>query len=250
MNRLAALITLALAIMLLFLLSCAPAATGRKYTVAIDASYPPFDMVNTKTGQPEGYSVDLMNAVAARAGLEIEWVNVGFQQLLDGVAACRYDMACSSISITEERRKAMLFSDPVITSGQVITVRADNTGIKSKIDLKGKVVCVQTASTSVAEAQKLLPAELKTYNEIDRVFGSLMEGKCDAVVCDLEVSQYFVDRNPGKMKLAGTAFTDEKDGIAVCKKNESLLPGINAALKTMKEDGTIDKIRNKWLGVK
>ena len=250
MKRTISLVSITLAVVVLLLAACAPAVPARKYSVAIDASYPPFDVLNTKTGQPEGYSVDLMNAVAAKTGLQIEWVNVSFQKLLDGVASCQYDLACSSISITEERKKVMLFSDPIISSGQVVVVRSDNNNIRSKDDLKGKIVGTQAASTSAIEAQKLSPAELKTYNEINIVFVNLMDSKCDAVVCDREVSQYYVNQNQGKMKIVGTTFTDERDGIAVCKKNDFLLPKINAALKSLKEDGTVDKIKNKWLSGK
>lgn len=250
MRRNFVVLSVALVVVVLLLAACAPAAPARKYTVAIDASYPPFDVLNVKTGQPEGYSVDLMNAVAAKAGLQIEWVNVGFQKLLDGVASCQYDMACSSISITEQRKKVMLFSDPIISSGQVVVVRADNNDIRSKDDLKGKVVGVQAASSSVAEAQKLSPAELKSYNEISIVFLNLMDGKCDAVVSDEAVSRYYVNQSQGKMKMVGSVFTDEHDGIAICMKNEALLPRINAALKALKEDGTVEKIKTKWLGGK
>jgi polar amino acid transport system substrate-binding protein len=130
----------ALIMVMLVVVACAPAAQGKKLTVAIDASYPPFELLNEKTGQPEGFSVDLMNAVAANAGLDFEWVNVSFDKLLAGVASCQYDMACSSISITEERKKDMLFSDPINSGGQVVIVRKDNTDIKGKESLAGKTV--------------------------------------------------------------------------------------------------------------
>ncbi len=82
------------------------------------------------------------------------------------------------------------------------------------------------------------------------VFQSLMDGQCDAVISDNEVSAYFVSEYPDKLKIVGSIFTDEKDGIAVCKKNEYLIPRINAALKSLKEDGTIDMLRSKWISRK
>jgi polar amino acid transport system substrate-binding protein len=250
MKKSIAIIFTALIMIMLVCAACTPAAPAKKLMVAIDASYPPFEQLNEKTGKPEGYSVDLMNAVAAKAGLDIEWVNTSFQKLLAGVASCQYDLACSSISITEDRKKVMLFSDPVSNSGQVVVVRSDNSDIKSKDDLKGKIVGAQTASSSIIAVQKIAGAELKTYNEISIVFLNLMDGKCDAVVADVEVAEYYIARNSGKMKMAGTVFTDERDGIAICKKNEYLIPKINAALKVLKEDGTVDKLKNKWVGGK
>ncbi len=126
------LIVTALIMVILIVVACTPGAQGKKLTVATDASYPPFEMMNEETGQPEGFDVDLMDAVAAKAGLDFEWVNVEYDKLLEGVASCRYDMACSSISITEERAKNMLFSDPISSGGQVVIVRKDNTDVTGK----------------------------------------------------------------------------------------------------------------------
>lgn len=236
----------ALIMVILVVVACAPAAQGKKLTVAIDASYPPFELLNEKTGQPEGFSVDLMNAVAANTGLNFEWVNVSFDKVLAGVASCQYDMACSSISITEERKKDMLFSDPINSGGQVVIVRKDNTDIKGKESLAGKTVAAQTAATSAIEANKMPDVKLKTYATIVLVFQNLMDGQCDAAIADNEVSAFFTAKYPDKLKIVGPMFTDEKDGIAVCKRNEYLLPKINAALKALKEDGTIDKLKGKW----
>lgn len=235
-----------LIMVILVVVACAPAAQGKKLTVAIDAPYPPFELLNEKTGQPEGFSVDLMNAVAAKAGLDFEWVNVSFDKLLAGVASCQYDMACSSISITEERKKDMLFSDPINTGGQVVVVRKDNADIKGKDSLAGKTVAAQTAATGAIEAGKLPDVRLKTYTTIVLVFQNLMDSQCDAAIADNEVSAFFTAKYPDKLKIVGPVFTDEKDGIAVCKKNGYLLPKINAVLKALKEDGTIDKLKSKW----
>jgi len=84
--------------------------------------------------------VDLMNAVAARAGIDYQWVNVSYDKVLAGVASCQYDIGCSSIFIMEGRKKVMLFSDPINSGGQVITVRQDNADIKGKAYLAGKTV--------------------------------------------------------------------------------------------------------------
>ncbi|MBN1375855.1 MAG: basic amino acid ABC transporter substrate-binding protein [Dehalococcoidia bacterium] len=229
--------------------ACLPAGldSGKKLTVAVDATYPPFEYVNEKTGQLEGFGIELMKAVAEKAGLDIDFVNVEFEKLLTGVASCQYDMACSSISITEERKKSMLFSDPVNSGGQVVIVRIDNTDIKSKDDLGGRVVAAQAGTTAAMAAEQIDGVKLKTSTAIDLVFGDLLEGGVDAVVADNQVSAYYIEKNPGKLKQAGDIFTDEQDGIAVCKKNEYLVAKINAALKALKDDGTLDKLKAKWI---
>jgi polar amino acid transport system substrate-binding protein len=251
MMKKAAVLIVSIILLAAFVISgCAPAGQGKKLTVAIDATYPPFEQVNEKTGQVEGYSVDMMNAIAAKAGLDIEYVNISYAKLLEGVASCQYDIGCSSITITEERKKVMLFSDSVNSGGQIIVVRKDNTDVKGKDDLAGKVVAAQGATTSAAEAGKIPNVKLKTYTAMTDVFQALLNSECDAIVTDTDVSAYFVAKNPDKAKIVGPQLTNEVDGIAVCNKNEYLLPKINAALKELKNDGTLDKLRAKWLSLK
>lgn len=232
------------------ILACTSVEQGKKLTVAIDATYPPFEQINEKTGQLEGLDVDMMNAIAAKAGLDIEYINMSYDKVLEGVASCQYDIGCSSITITEERRKVMLFSDPINSGGQVIMVRKDNTDIQGRDDIEGKVVAAQTASTSAIEAGKIPNVKLKTYTSIAEIFQSLISGQCDAAVVDNEVSSFFAAKNPDKVKITGPQLTNEVDGIAVCKKNEYLLPKINTALKQLKDDGTLDKLKVRWITVK
>lgn len=242
----AALVTVIL-LAAVILSACAPAAQGKKLIAAIDATYPPFEQLNEKTGEIEGFDVDLMNAVAAKAGLDIEYVNVSFDKLLEGVAGCKYDLACSSISITEDRKKVLLFSDYINSGGQVVIARAGDTDIRGKDDLNGRIVGVLTASTGAIEAIKIPGVTLQTSISLDRLFQDLLDKKVDAAIADNMVSAYFISKNPGKLKQAGGIFTDEKDGIAICKKNEYLVPKINAALKELKDDGTLDSLKSKWI---
>lgn len=249
MRKLFVLFFVAMAICIIMVPACAGVSSPRQLTVAIDASYPPFELLNEKTGQPEGFSVDLMNAVAEKAGLDIRWVVVDFEKLLAGVGSCQYDMACSSVSITEERKNNMLFSDPIDSGGQVVVVSQANTEIKGNEDLKGKTVAAQAAATGAIEAGKIADVKLKTYAKIQLVFQALMDGQCDAVIADQYTAAFFANKYADKLKVVGPVFTDEKDGIAICKKNADLLPRVNAALKALKEDGTIGKLRSKWTSV-
>ena len=246
MKKVAVFIIFAIFLATFAILACMPIGQDKKLTVAIDATYPPFEQINEKTGQLEGLDVDMMNAIAAKAGLDIEYINLSYDKVLEGVASCQYDIGCSSISITEERKKDMLFSDPINSGGQVVIVRNDNIDIKDKDSLAGKIVAAQTAATSAIEASKIPAVKLKTYATIDLVFQNLLDGQCDAAIADNEVSAFFAGKYPDKLRIVGPIFTDEKDGIAVCKKNEYLLPKINTALKALKEDGTIDKLKSKW----
>jgi len=137
MKRLFWFVLIGLVVGSLVLAGCAPEPT--KVRIATDATWPPFESVNEQTKEIEGFDIDLMTAIAERADLEIEFVNVAWDPLLAGMAQCQYDAAISAMTITEERKEKFLFSDPYFEAGQIVTVRIDNTDINSKDDLGGKV---------------------------------------------------------------------------------------------------------------
>jgi len=224
---------------------CAPKAT--KVIVATDATWPPFESVNEQTKEIEGFDIDLMTAIAEKAGLEIEFMNVAWDPLLAGIAQCQYDAAISAMTITEERKKQFLFSDPYFFAGQIITVHISNTEIASKHDLSGKVAGAQIGTTGSFEIEKIGGATLKTYDDIGLAYQDLINGQIDAVVADNPLALGYVGENPDKLKTVGEVFTDENYGIAVCKTKEDLVAKINEGLKAVKAEGLIEKLVEKWL---
>lgn len=217
--------------------------------VATDATFPPFETVDEATKELAGFDIDLMNAIAAKENLKIEWVNTGFDALDAGIAQCQYDAVISAMTITDARKETRLFSDPYVSAGQILSIRIDETTITSKDDLAGKKVGAQIGTTGALEAEKIDGAELKTYDSYDLAFVDLMNGQIDGVIADFPTASIFVSQYKDKLKLTGDVFTDESYGIAVCKTNTGLLEKMNAGLKAVTEDGTLDKIKTKWLEV-
>lgn len=246
MRRLLWCIPLVILAVILVLPGCAPKAT-EEIVVATDATWPPFEYVNEKTKRIEGFDIDLFNAIAEKAGLKVKYVNVGFDPLLAGIAQCQYDAAISSITITEERKKEMLFSNPYFGAGQIVTVRKDNTDIRGKDDLTGKRVGAQLGTTGAIEVQNMKNVTLKTYDDIGLAFQDLINGQIDAVVADNPLALGYVGKNPDKLKTVGDIFTEEYYGIAVCKSKPELLAKINAGLKAIQNEGLIEKLTKKWL---
>ncbi len=228
----------------LVLSGCAPT---EKVVIATDATWPPFESINEQTKEIEGFDIDLMTAIAEEAGLEIEFMNVAWDPLLAGMAQCQYDAAISAMTITEERAKQFLFSDPYFEAGQIVTVRIDNTNITDKNALSGKVAGAQIGTTGSFEVEKIVGAELKTYDDIGLAFQDLMNGQIDAVVADNPLALEYVNKNPDKLKTVGGVFTEESYGIAICKDREDLLEKINAGLQAVKEKGLIEELAKKWL---
>ncbi len=230
----------------LVLSSCAATKPGA-IRVATDATWPPFEVVDEQSKQIVGFDIDMLNAIAAKENLTIEYVNVGFDPLLAGISQCQYDMAISSITITDERKKSMLFSDPYIEAGQIVTVRAGETAIQSKADLAGKTVGAQLGTTGAIEVQNMGNVTLRTYDSVDLAFLDLMNKQIDAVVADQPTAINFAVQNKGKLKTIGQPFTDESYGIAICQKNAALQQKVNTGLAAIKSEGVIDQLKQKWL---
>jgi polar amino acid transport system substrate-binding protein len=233
----------------LLLASCSSSTTSSKATkivVASDATWPPFESVNEKTKAIEGMDIDIFKAIAANQNLDVEFKNVAWDPLLAGMAKGMYDAAISSITITDHRKKDMLFSDPYFAAGQMVSVRVNNTTITGKDTLKG-TVAVQLGTTGDIEVKKIAGATAKPYDDIGLAFQDLMNGQVDAVVCDNPVALLYTGKNPTKIKTVGKVFTDEFYGIAVAKGKTDLLNKINAGLKAIKSQGIIDKAAATWL---
>ena len=228
----------------MMLASCS--TSSAKIRVATDATWPPFEYVNDQTKQIEGFDIDVMNAIAQKQNLDIEFVNVAFDPLLAGMAQGMYDVAISSITITEDRAKEMLFSDSYFAAGQIITVRKDNTKITGRDTLAGSVGA-QIGTTGAMEVEKIKTATLKTYDDIGLAFQDLMNRQIEAVVCDNPVAMGYTGKNPDKLKVVGSVFTDENYGIAVAKGKTDLLAKINAGIKAIKSEGLIEQLSKKWL---
>ena len=244
MNRKSVFIMSVLLALALILTACAPAAT--KITVATDATFKPFEYMDDQ-GNMVGFDIDLMNEIAKKANLSIEWVNVPFDSLLAGLSTCQYDMAIAGISITPERQKDMLFSDPYMDAGLVVVVQKSNTTIQSRDDLKGLKVAAQLGTTGEIEAQKIEGVTYKPYDTYDLAFLDLANGQIDAVIADNPVALGFIAANPDKLKTAGAVFNSEQYGVAMCKTNTDLQAKINAALKELMDAGVITELAKKDL---
>ena len=214
--------------------------------IATDATWPPFEYVDEGSKEIVGFDIDLIKAIAADQGIEIEIVPVEWDALLAGVSQCQYDAAISAVTITAERAKTMLFSDPYINAGQIVTIVAGNTSITGPDDLAGLTVGAQIGTTGSMEVENY-GGELKTYDTVDLAYLDLINGQIDAVVADYPTALSFVGQSDGQLVNVGEVFTDESYGIAVCNKNAALLEQINAGLNAVMSEGLIPELEAQWL---
>ena len=153
------------------------------------------------------------------------------------------------MTINDERKAKVIFSDPYYKSGLSIIVAKDNNAIQSFKDLKGKKVAVQIGTTSAAEVKKIDGVEVKEFNSSADTFMELRAKGVDAVVNDRPVNDYYiVQSGEANVKALPDLLTSEDYGMAMNKKNTELQAKVNEALKKLHQNGEYDKIFTKWFG--
>lgn len=227
----------------------AAAETKVKITVASDCTWPPMEFVN-ENKEIVGFDIDLIKAIAEAGGFEVEVKNTAWDGIFAGLANDAYDAVISSVTITEERKGSMDFSEPYLNAGQVLIVPAATQNVTKIIDLKGKALGAQIGTTGAMEVQKVKEVTLKSYDELGLAIEDLVNGRISGVVADTPIAADYVLQNKnyaGKLKIVGEPFTEEYYGIVVKKGNTKVLDLINAGLKKVKESGKLQELENKWL---
>jgi len=158
-------------------------------------------------------------------------------------------VALAGITIRDDRKKVIDFSDPYYESGLALLVGTDNTNIKQASDLDGKLVAVKIGTATVDYLKENVPnAKLKLFPNIDNAFLELATGRVDAVVHDTPNLQYFANTaGKGQVKVVGSLKSGDYYGIAFPKGSE-LVPVVNKALATLRENGQYEAIYKKWFG--
>ena len=229
--------------------SASAAEKMRTITVATDATWPPMEFVDAKKNIV-GFDIDFLKAVAKEAGFKVNFKNTAWDGIFAGIAAGKYDAIISSVTITDERKKTMDFSDPYINAGQIMVVPKKEKIVKKLADFTGKKVGAQIGTTGAMEIKKASGVELKTYDEIGLAFEDMAAGRISAVVCDTPVAANFaLQRKEYKEKfvIVGKPFTEEFYGIVVKKGDKELLDVINKGIKLVKSKGLDKAIEKKWL---
>jgi polar amino acid transport system substrate-binding protein len=214
--------------------------------VGTSADFPPFEFQDEKTGAYLGFDVDLIQAVGAAADMEVQIVNTAWDGLIPGLLTGNYDCIVSAMTITDERLKAVAFSDPYFSAGQVIVTRANDTSIQTVEDLEGKKISVQIGTTGDLAASDIQGATVKRFNLAPDAIQEVRNGSVPACIIDLAVAAE-IAKEYDDIKF-GEPFTMEYYGIAIRKNNTDLIKKINRALASVKASGEYDKIYANWFG--
>jgi polar amino acid transport system substrate-binding protein len=246
--------------------ACAPAATpttapttapatsalpdlgGREIIVAVENAYPPFNSLD-ENGKGVGWDYDAFTEICKLLNCVPNFTEAAWDGIFEATAAGQYDVVADGVTITDERKQTVAFSDPYMIVNQVLLVRANETRFtdsKGLVALTDLTVGTQLGTTNEKVAINLVgESRVKAFETFDAPVLALISGDVDAVVIDDQAGKGFLRENEGKMVMLPERFPGEELGF-VFPQGSILIDPINKALAEMKANGTLDTLFNKW----
>ncbi|AZC99575.1 ABC transporter substrate-binding protein [Pseudomonas chlororaphis] len=220
-----------------------------KLKMGIEAAYPPFNNKDA-SGQVVGFDKDVGDALCAKMKVECEVVTSDWDGIIPALNAKKFDFLISSMSITDERKQAVDFTDPYYSNKLQFIAPKDKTDFKTdKASLKGKIIGAQRATLAGTWLEDNLGDDItiKLYDTQENAFLDLTSGRLDAILADKYVNYEWLKSEAGKpYEFKGDPVEEsDKIGIAV-RKNDPIREKLNAALKEIVADGTYKKINDKY----
>ncbi|AIC17516.1 MULTISPECIES: ABC transporter substrate-binding protein [Pseudomonas] len=227
----------------------ANAMAADKLKMGIEAAYPPFNNKDA-SGQVVGFDKDIGDALCAKMKVECEVVTSDWDGIIPALNAKKFDFLISSMSITDERKQAVDFTDPYYSNKLQFIAPKDKADFKTdKASLKGKIIGAQRATLAGTWLEDNLGDDItiKLYDTQENAFLDLTSGRLDAILADKYVNYEWLKSEAGKpYEFKGDPVEEsDKIGIAV-RKNDPIREKLNAALKEIVADGTYKKINDKY----
>jgi polar amino acid transport system substrate-binding protein len=225
--------------------------TPGKLTIAAELGFAPFEYIDEGSTDPVGFDVDLIKAVAQKMGLEAEYLpNQAFDTLVPLIKqGGKADVAIAGITITDDRKEEVDFTDPYLDSNQGLIVKADSAETQESLNDASKKVACQAGTTGEEWIKENIPdCTVVPLADVTASLEGVTTGLYDAFVIDLPVASNMISQSFKDLKVALEIPTGEQYGIIVSKDNPELTKALNEALAAVKEDGTQDEIETKWFG--
>ena len=226
-------------------------AQSQKIVVGLDDNFPPMGFRDEKN-QLVGFDIDLAREAMKRLGADVEFKPIDWSAKEAELNGRRVDVLWNGLTITEERKKNINFTQPYMANHQIILVTSGS-DIKSKADLANRVVGAQDGSSAVDAIKKEDNVfnsfkELKTFGDNVTALLDLSAGRLDAVVMDEVVGRYLADKRKGEYRVLEENFGTEDYGVGVRLDNDELRAKLDKTLEEMKKDGTAGRIATQWFG--
>lgn len=222
-----------------------------KLTVVAELGFAPFEYMDEKTGEPVGFDVDVINAVAEKMGLTASYLpNQKFDTLVPIIKqGGKADVSIAAITITDERMESVDFSEPYLDSNQAIVVAKGSSETEETLNDASKQVVCQGGTTGDEWIGENLPDAVRVpVDDVTAALTGVQTGLYQAMVVDLPVASYMLAQSFSDLQIVKEIPTGEQYGIAVSKDNPELTQVVNKALEDMKSDGTMKEIETKWFG--
>jgi polar amino acid transport system substrate-binding protein len=222
-------------------------AHAQTIRIATEGAYPPFNAKNA-AGELIGFDVDIAKALCAEMKAECTLVAQDWDGIIPGLVAKKYDLIVASMSITEERKRSVAFSDPYYSNFLQFVARK-GAGLTPTVDgLKGKTLGAQRATVSSQHLEDKFrrTARIKVYDKQTAAWLDLKAGRVDAVLVDIYPGHDWLKANADHEFVGARIDINDKIGIAARKEDQALLQRVNKALKAIRDDGTYAKINAKY----
>jgi len=231
-----------------------PDLEGRTIVAVTENAYTPLNFADPDTGEGIGWEYDAFNEIASRLNAEVQWELSSWDVMIQAVKDGQYDVGMDGITITEERAEQIDFSDPYMTSEQFMLVRADEDRFETAGELAADedlLIGAQPGTTNfytavydVLDGDEANP-RIKLFETFGASVQALMTGDVDMVLMDATSAEGYMGANPGAFKTVGDALGTEEFGF-IFTPGSDLVEPVNAALRSMREDGTLEELNQKW----
>lgn len=233
--------------LLAVLLAGTGCAQEKTVKVGIESDFRPFTY--TEGGENKGFEIELWKAIAEKAGIKYELVPMEYGALTKALKSGEVDLIVAGMTVNDARKDDFAFSDPYFQTGLVLLTAVDNTEIRSKEDLKGKIVATKLGSTAYQYAGGLGKLkEVRGHADIHDAYDDLLAKRADAVIFDeRNVHDFMQTQGKGKVRIVGEPLNKESYAVAAKKRN-LYIGRINSAIAAVAKDGTYETLYMKWFG--
>ena len=231
-----------------------PDLGGKAITVVTENAYPPLQFIDPKTGEQIGWEYDAVAEIAKRLNLTVTYQNIAWDAMIQAVSDGQYDMGMTGITIKEDRKEKVDFSDKYMTSEMFMLVRGDEERFNDGPSFAANddlLVGAQAGTTpfyvavyEVLDGNEANP-RIKLFETFGATVQALRAGDVDVVLTDGTAGQGYVDASNGGLKLVGEAMGTEDFGF-IFPKGSDLVAPVNAAIAAMAADGTLEALNKKW----
>ncbi|MBE2271295.1 MAG: transporter substrate-binding domain-containing protein [Anaerolinea sp.] len=226
-----------------------PDLEGREVVIAVENLYPPFQFEDPTTGTPVGYEYDFISELAARLNFTPVFQTTSFDVLISAVGEGQYDAGITGISIRDERRSIVDFSDPYINLDQYLLVRAGEDRFASLDEFAANadlILGVQAGTSGFFVTEGVVPDDRRVvYNEFGALIAALQAGDIDAIPADASAAAGFISTTGAGVELIGDPISRDEFGI-IFPIGSDLVEAFNAGIASLQADGYLEFLYNKW----